>query len=248
MFRKYHYLGTKYYELGSELQLPKDRLNSIKKNFGGDLDRCLLECLLTWQNNPGEKTWETLITALRKIKEEPLDLADKIYRESMYEKVYKNIMLIITLFVEFRACDIFSSFYLQLFEAIDEPLELANALHTAGVLEEVSTVCKIKETIEERVNVLLIAVQHSICKSKINLIRFALALKKFQATTAVGDDILKKYGMLTDTCAHKGTLKISKSRMLVLSMKLHTVKYYPISYRSLGQDDNSDTGMAQRIH
>ena len=89
MFRKYHYLGTKYYELGSELQLPKDRLESIKENFGGDLDRCLLECLLTWQNNPGEKTWEKLIIALRKIKEKPLDLADKIYHESMYKK-YKH--------------------------------------------------------------------------------------------------------------------------------------------------------------
>lgn len=106
------------------------------------------------------------------------------------------MLIIIALFVEFRACDIFSSFYLQLFEAIDEPLELVNALHTAGVLEEVSTVCTTNETTEERINVLLIAVQHSICKSKTNLIRFALVLKKFQATTTVGDDILEEYGII----------------------------------------------------
>lgn len=134
------------------------------------------------------------------------------------------MIIIITLFVEFRACDIFSSFYLQLFESIDKPLELANVLHTAGVLEEVSTVCTTKETTEERVNVLLIAVQHSICKSKTNLIYFALALKKFQATSTVGDDILKEYGMMTDTCVHEFTLKISQNCMLVLSLKLHTAK------------------------
>lgn len=83
IFRKYHYFGTNYRAFGDSLKVPKDRLDFIEKNFKGDLDRCLIECLMTWLRNPktGEKTWEKLADALRDIDED--DLAEKICCESM---------------------------------------------------------------------------------------------------------------------------------------------------------------------
>lgn len=88
MFRICGYLGANYYELGSALHVAKYRLDNIAKNFKGDLDRCIIECLLTWLHNPeitDEKTWETLIAALRSIGEDAI--AEKFYCESMYAYV-----------------------------------------------------------------------------------------------------------------------------------------------------------------
>ena len=84
MFRKYQFYGDKYYKFGTYLNIPKERLDFIERNFKGDLARCLIECLMAWLRNsddPNTKCWETLILAIRHVDEE--EIADNIYNESM---------------------------------------------------------------------------------------------------------------------------------------------------------------------
>lgn len=95
MCRRYGYLGTNYYELGSALHVAKYRLDNIAKNSKGDLDQCIIECLLAWLQDPeitDEKTWETLIAALRSIGEDAI--AEKFYCESMYVRVCVYLIII----------------------------------------------------------------------------------------------------------------------------------------------------------
>ena len=95
MCRRCGYLGTNYYELGLALHVAKYRLDNIAKNSKGDLDRCIIECLLAWLRDPeitDEKTWETLIAALRSIGEDAI--AEKFYCESMYVHVCVYLIII----------------------------------------------------------------------------------------------------------------------------------------------------------
>ena len=82
---------------------------------------------------------------------------------------------------------------MQIFQSINEPLKLAQALYVRRVLEQ-ALVNKIqKATVEESKNVLLRAVQRSICRNREILEHFALALKEFPATATLSDEILKAY-------------------------------------------------------
>ena len=86
---------------------------------------------------------------------------------------------------------------MQIFQSINEPLKLAQALCVMRVLEQAS-VNKIQEaTAEESKYILLRAVQRSICRNREILEIFALALKEFPATATLSDEILKAYNSNT---------------------------------------------------
>lgn len=89
--KKRQYTGFSYNKLGHSLGISKEKLESIKRNHGGDIDLCLLECLSAWlctnryQDEEGRgPTWETLVEGLEGIDEETI--AHGIYKESMYDK------------------------------------------------------------------------------------------------------------------------------------------------------------------
>ncbi|XP_019858031.1 PREDICTED: uncharacterized protein LOC109586293 isoform X2 [Amphimedon queenslandica] len=181
MFRKYQFYGHQYPKFGIYLNIPKERLDFIERNFKGDLARCLIECLMAWLRSPDDpstKSWETLILAIRHVDEK--EVADNIYNEKC------------------KPCEVLPEYYVKLFGSIEEPFELADILCSKGVLDETS-LTKIKKATKEEKTALLKArelllqvIQKSICRRKENLKIFAEALQKFSSTAQLGDEILEK--------------------------------------------------------
>lgn len=84
--RRHQYAGTNFHQFGLSLGLLKPTLDKIEKDYRGDTNRILLECLSAWLSqkdnvkDKGGPTWYALIQALYSIEENAV--ADGIDRES----------------------------------------------------------------------------------------------------------------------------------------------------------------------
>ena len=67
--------AAKWDELGLRLGLHKNTLEAIERNNGGDVSRCLTDCLAHWLrrvdnvDSRGGATWDSLLTALQSMNE-----------------------------------------------------------------------------------------------------------------------------------------------------------------------------------
>ncbi|XP_019859577.1 PREDICTED: uncharacterized protein LOC109587799, partial [Amphimedon queenslandica] len=80
ILKQYRFPEAKWFEFGLNLGLLYDTLEAIDANHRGNASRCLMECLSKWLSKADENvyppTWQTLASALRKIKENAV--AEKI--------------------------------------------------------------------------------------------------------------------------------------------------------------------------
>lgn len=69
VLRENNFSDANWFDLGLELDLIHSDLKTIEYNHKHDAQSCMRECLSSWLNSSGIHTWETLATALEKMKQ-----------------------------------------------------------------------------------------------------------------------------------------------------------------------------------
>ena len=83
ILREHFFKSTDYFDLGLDLGLLYDTIDTIKSHYREDPKSCLRECLVKWLEKAdkvkekGGPTWYTLIEALRSINKAVADAIDK---------------------------------------------------------------------------------------------------------------------------------------------------------------------------
>ena len=90
ILRKHSFNSTDYFDLGLDLGLLYDTIDTIKSHYREDPKSCLRECLVKWLEKAdkveekGGPTWYALIETLRSINKAVADAIDKESKMSVF--------------------------------------------------------------------------------------------------------------------------------------------------------------------
>ena len=90
ILRKHSFNSTDYFDLGLDLGLLYDTIDTIKSHYREDPKSCLRECLVKWLEKAdkveekGGPTWYALIEALRSINKAVADAIDRESKMSVF--------------------------------------------------------------------------------------------------------------------------------------------------------------------
>ena len=94
LLKRHSYSGTTFYRFGLHLGLSATTMDVIEKDYTGDTNRCLRECLVKWLQKADEvekkggPTIQSLVFALEKVNEK--SAAENIDKESKFTKPAKH--------------------------------------------------------------------------------------------------------------------------------------------------------------